>query len=432
MRIRHKIGRPGLAAAALALTALSAISPADAAALTLTEALQAAARNIDVAIASRAAAAAQADVAAADHAPLPQLTAKLSQIDLQNGVGPGNLLRDKRIDKSVGLDWTWERGDKRGLRTEAARRAASAAAADVDDVRLQQMLAAQAAFFDLLTAQERLADVSSIAQGAQQLASTAARREQAGDLAVQDAARAGIEAQRALADTLSARQDVQRARSLLALQTGLPAAGLEASGDWPAAPPDMSLAPAANWPGELLDQRADVRAAAERVRAAEAALEGARALRSTDVTWGASVDHYPGTSTRQVELRLQVPLQWGYRYEGENERARAQLDQARDQLEKTRRAAASELQQLRDAVQAAALRSRSYGDEIVPRSRQVLQRAETAYAKGAMPLGDLLDARRTLRATLLEALAVRAELAKAVAAWQLRTTPIDRFLSAAP
>ena len=57
----------------------------------------------------------------------------------------------------------------------------------------------------------------------------------------------------------------------------------------------------------------------------------------------------------------------------------------------------------------------------MPRSRAVSERAELAYRKGALPLTDLLDARRTLRAVLLDALAARADLAKASGAWQLRT-----------
>jgi len=416
MRIRQTLA--GLGAALAALAMLVPCANLHAATITLNDVLQAASRNLDVSIAARAAAAAQADVRAADQAPLPQLSGKLSQIDLQNGVGPGKVLRDKRIDKAVGIDWTWERGGKRGLRTEAARRAAAAAGADLDDVRLQQMLAAHAAFIDLLTAQERLAEVRELEAGTRQLAATAAKRLQAGDLAQQDAARAAIEAQRAGADTESALQDTQRARMALALQTGWPDDDLTARADWPLAPATGSDTTP---PADLLDQRADVRAAAERVRAAEAALAGARALRTSDVTWGASIDHFPGTSTRQVEVRAQMPLAWGERFEGEAARASALLDQARDQLDKTRRVAASDWRRLRSDMLSAAARERSYREEIVPRSREVLQRAETAYARGAMPLSDLLDARRTLRATLLEALAARSDLAKAVGAWQLRT-----------
>ena len=401
------------------IAALLTLPTAQAEAISLADALTAAASNLDVTIATRGLAAAQADITAADHAPLPQLSAKLSQIDLQNGIGGGNPLTQRRIDKGVGLDWTWERGNKRGLRTEAARRSAAAAAADVDEVRTLQQLATQAAFFDLLAAQGRIEQLTAIERSARQTAETARARLKAGDLALQDAARADIEAERVQADGASAQLDLQRAQFTLAQLTGreAQAASLSAKADWPAADTANTTVNV----DALLDLRADVRAAAERVRAAETALKGSGAQRQSDITWGASVDHYPGTSTRLVEFRLSMPLALGYRYEGEIGRSQAQLDQARDALEKTRRTAATELQRLRAEVATAALRAQRYSGEILPRSREVAERAEQAYNRGALPLTDLLDARRTLRAVLLEALAARTDLAKAQGAWQLRS-----------
>lgn len=426
MRIRQARARAriGLAAAWLAFGTFGAFgagsgrAAAAAGAITLDEVLAAASANVEVAIATQSLAAARADVAAADHAPLPQLSTKLSQIDLQNGIGPGSLLRDKRIDKGVGIDWTWERGDKRRLRTAAALGAADAAAADLQQVRLDQALAAQSAFFDLLLAQQRLVQVQAIERSAAELAGVAERRVRAGDLALQDAARAGIEADRARADSASARLDVQRARAALAVVVGRdPGSPLEAAGPWP----DAAAAGDSAALRERLEQRADVRAAVQRVRAAEAALEAARAQRATDVTWGVSLDHIPGTSTRQLELRASLPLQWGYRYEGEVARAQAQLAQTREQLDRTRRDAGAESERLGAEIAAAAERARRYDQDITPRSIEVAERAELAYRKGALGLTDLLDARRTLRAALIDQLAARADLAKAVVALQLRT-----------
>ncbi len=403
----------------LAALALAGLGTAQAATLSLDQALALARGNLDVSIAGRAAAAAQADIAAADHAPAPQLSAKLSQIDLQNGIGPGNLLADKRIDKGVGLDWTWERGDKRGLRTEAARRAAAAAESDLEEVRNQQVLASYSAFFDLLAAQGRQAQLVAIELSAQQTAETARARMKAGDVAMQDADRAVIEVERARIDVESAQLDLRRARGVLGQLIGreAEAATLEASADWPAGPPPEAAGPLE----PLIDSRADVRAATDRVRAAEAALQGAQAQRRSDITWGASLDHYPGTSTRQVELRLSMPLAFGYHFEGEIGRAQAQLDAARDALDKTRRSARTELERLQAELAIAALRAQRFDRDIVPRSRSVAERAELAYTKGALPLTDLLDARRTLRAVLLDAWTTRAGLAKAVGAWQLRS-----------
>jgi cobalt-zinc-cadmium efflux system outer membrane protein len=70
----------------------------------LAQVLQGARNNLDVQLAGESVAAARADVQSADHAPLPVLTAKTSQMDLQHGLGGGSLLGDKRIDKSPG--WT--------------------------------------------------------------------------------------------------------------------------------------------------------------------------------------------------------------------------------------------------------------------------------------------------------------------------------------
>ena len=390
--------------------------------LTLTQALTAARDNSDVALARHALTAARADITSADHAPLPVLSAKAASIDLQNGVGGGNVLTRKRIDKAIGIDWTWERGNKRALRTLVAQRNASAAEADVEEVQVQQLQTALAAYYDLLAAQERLRETADIENSAAALARLAARRVQAGDLSVQDAARTSIEAERAHTDTQAAEHDREQAALVLAQITAGSAAVQASGSDWPAL-----NTPAAN-PGstDLVAQaeaRADVRAALARVQAAQAALDNASAQRKSDWTLGASYDHFPGTSNRLLEVRVSVPLQWGYQFEGEIGRAQAEYALAQDALDKTRRLALLDLQHLQRVASNSAQRAASFDNGILPRARQVAQSAELAYTKGALPLTDLLDARRTLRATALEALSARLDYAKALGAWQLRTQP---------
>lgn len=415
-------------ALALPISAQTSPPPAQAPALTgqamsLAQALQAARNNLDVSLARRSLAAAQGDVTAADHAPTPVLTTKASQMDLQHGIGGGNLLSQKRIDKSLGMDWTWERGNKRELRTQAAQRNAAAAQADIEDMLVQQQQATAFAYFDLLAAQERIEQISAIARSATQLANTAARRVQAGDLSAQDAARTEIEAQRASTDLLSAGLDRQRAALTLAQLTGFSGPGvLLAQPDWPSTlKSDADLAAGTVYPS--VEARPDVRAALQRVEAARAALDVAAALKKADITLGTSLDHYPGTSTRQLEVRLQMPLYGlfgGYNFQGEVARAQALLDQSQDLLEKTRRAASTDLQRLQQDRQGAAARALSYESAILPRARKVADMAELAYSKGAMSLTELIDARRTLRTILIEDLAARTDHAKAAQAWQLR------------
>lgn len=388
--------------------------------VSLQQALQAAQDNLDVALARRTLAGAQADITSADRSPFPVLSASVNQIDLQNGNGSGNAWTEQRYDKSVGLDWTWERGNKRELRTLTAERAADAARAELDETGMQQRLAALSGFYDLLAAQERVAEVTQIERNAAELARIAARRLQAGDLSAQETARTEIEAQRASADLRQAELEQQRAALLLWQLTALAPAPeqLQARADWPALPAAPVAAAVLE---DLVEARADVRAARARVQAAQAALDGSSAQKKSDITWGVSYNHYPGTSTALMALRMQMPLQWGYGYEGEIGRASAQLALAESALEKTRRLARLELQRLQHELQSAAVRAGAYDTEILPRARRVAEGAELAYRKGALSLTDLLDARRTLRATVLDAVAARSEHAKALGAWQLRS-----------
>lgn len=390
---------------------------------TLAQALQAARNNLDVSLARRALAAAQGDVLAADHAPAPTIIAKAASIDLQNGIGSGNLFTQKRIDKSIGVDWTWERGNKRELRTASAQRSVAAAQADIEDIILQQQLATASSYFDLLAVQERISQVEAIARSAGQLADTAARRVKAGDLAAQDQARLEIEAQRATTDLLTAQLDRKRTALALAQLTGYSGASrLVAQPDWPyTLAADAASESAAKYPA--VEARPEVQAAQQRVEAARAALDLALAQKKADVTLGTTYDHFPSTSNRLLELRLQIPLYGvfgGYNFQGEIARAQAQLDQAEDQLEKTRRAASADLQRLQQDRQGTAARALSYEATILPRARKVAEMAELAYSKGAMSLTELIDARRTLRTILIEDLAARTDHAKAAQAWLIR------------
>lgn len=403
--------------------------PAFAQPLGLSEVLEAARNNRDVRLAQQEAVASRADILAANHAPLPVLSAKAAAGE-QIGLSNNALTSQRRIDKSLGLDWTWERGDKRALRTQAAQSQAAAAQAEVTEVLVQQQLAAKDAFFDLLAAQERVAHVQAMAHSAKQLATTAQKRLAAGDLSAQDFARVEIEAQRAQADAQSAQLEQQRAALALAQITGRqirsePVTQWRLQPQWPASSVPSLGAGEEAW----LQARGDVQAAQQRVLAAQAWMDNAQALKKIDPVLGLSLDAGANASNRLVELRLQFPLQTGYAYEGEMGRAIAQHAQAQEALEKVRLAAQSEWLGLQQDLTNSASRLQGYETLILPRARKVAEQAELAYSKGAIPLVDLLDARRTLRASLLEALSVQTEYAKAVTAWQLRSRPATAVAS---
>jgi len=421
MRIRHLF----FAGTALALLVLGPVPEALAQGtpqtLELPQVLQAARQNPDAQAAQRAAQAALADVRAANRAPAPVLSTGVSSIDLQRGTGAGSFWHDKTIDKSLGLDWTWERGNKREWRTEAAERAARAARADGQDTRVVQQIGALGAFYDLLAAQERLQILQDLAESAGALARSATLRLKAGDLSAQEASRIAIESERAQTELESARLTRQLAMQALAGWMGqaVPVSGWQAQGPWP----QWQVEPAAADIDALVEQRPDVVAARERLAAAQAALQAAQALTQADPTLGATFDHYPdGQQThRWLALRISVPLNGFSRFEGEIGRAQAQKDQASDLLAKARIQALAELQGLLQSWQGHRARLQAYATRILPQAQQVAMQAELAYNKGALSLTDLLDARRTLRSTQLEATVVQNDHAHALGAWQLRS-----------
>jgi cobalt-zinc-cadmium efflux system outer membrane protein len=411
-----------LAADAISPTAAPSLgTPAPASSvLGLQEVLQAARQSPEVLAAQRAVNAARAEVLSADRAPAPTLSAGVASIDLQNGNGSGSFWSQKRIDKSLGLDWTWERGNKRALRTETAAHSANAAQADSQEVLLLQQINAQAAFYDLLAAQQRLQAVQAIGQSAKQLAHSAQLRLKAGDLSAQDAARIQIEAERSRAEEQSAALDRQQAVWALSQFTGLavPRGGWQVQGEWPASTADTAQADALL--ETLIEQRPNVIAARERLAAAQTALQSAQALRQTDPSIGTSFDHFPGTSTRLMALRISMPLNGWQRFDGDIARALAQEEQSQALLQKTLLQAHADLGALVQARQISAQRLQIFESSILIQATQVAAQAETAYNKGGLTLTDLLDARRTLKTIQLEALAARNAHAKALGAWQLR------------
>lgn len=406
-----------------AFTMATPAAPNPPIALSLAQVLEAVQGNPDVLVALRNLDAAQADVLSAKRMPAPIFSTGVSSIDLHNGVGGGSLVTQKRLDKSLGVDWTWERGNKRALRTEQAERLVLAAQADSHETLVLQKIGALAAFYDLQAAQQRLQTLQNLAQSAEKLAQTAERRLKAGDLSAQDTARTQIEAARTQADLKTAQLDRQQAAQWLSTWTGLtvPAAGWQIQSDWPANA--TGSLPAADQIDALVELRSDVMAARTRLAAAQTAVESAQALRITDPTLGSTFDHIPnalGNTTRLLAFRIAMPLTTGHRFDGEIGRATAQEAQSRDVLKKTQIKARAELTALVQAWQASQSRLKIYEDSILPQAIRVATQAETAYNKGGLTLTDLLDARRTLQITQLDALAVRSEHAKAQGAWLLR------------
>jgi cobalt-zinc-cadmium efflux system outer membrane protein len=394
-----------------------ACSLAPAAALTLREAeLRLAEENRDVQAARRALEAAAAGAQIAGARPNPNLSIGSTGISPKNGIGSGPL-KDKIIDTTIRLDQVMERGDKRQLRSDAAEKIVRAAEHDVADALRSQRLALRQAYFDLKLAQEKLAIARDFAELSEKSLRATELRLKAGDISASDAARLRVDAMRAQNDFRSAQADRVRAQFVLAslIAAEKTAAGLEAGDPWPRGAAMEQI------PGrqkdDALDSRPDVRAAAQRVEAAETNRRLVQALQSRDITVGLQYEHFPENSGNTWGVGISIPLFVSYRYEGEIRRAESDWHGARDALERTRALAGAEAARTRSDIDAASERVERFRGSLLTEAKRAADAAEFAFQKGAVGVLELLDARRTFKSVQLEAANAEADFAKALAAW---------------
>ena len=78
----------------------------------------------------------------------------------------------------------------------------------------------------------------------------------------------------------------------------------------------------------------------------------------------------------------------------------------------------AEITQARADLEATRTRAERYRDNILDQARKAADGAEFAYQNGALGVTDLLDARRTFKATSLESEVAQANYAKALAFWE--------------
>ncbi|MEN1993389.1 MULTISPECIES: TolC family protein [Stenotrophomonas] len=396
-----------------ALIAALMIAPATVSALTLAEAERVMAQhNPDLLAAAIELRGTQGDAQSAARRPSPELSVGTSKISRQEGIGPGRW-KDKRVDSTLGLGWTWERGGKRGWRMRQADALVEAAQLSLLDGRRQQQVALREAYFGLKAAQElsRIAEEDRRAS-AESLAA-ADRQVATGAIALIERARLAVDDLKVADAAREAALGLREARHVLALLLGSDAdEALRADDAWP------RPASAATAAMATLDERVDLRAAEARVIAADAARALARSERRRDVQFGIEAEREPADIGGVTwGLSMSVPLGGATRWRGEQQRAEADYDAAVLERQQLRREAAAELDQLRHALAAAAQRRTAYEQLQGPAARKSMEGLELAYRRGAATLTDLLDARRSWREFESDLVDARLAHASALARW---------------
>ena len=369
-------------------------------------------------------AAAQRDIAAVR--PNPTLSLNSSSISSNPGTGPGPL-NQKRIDTVLRIDQPIERGGKRELRMDAAEGLEQAARGDALDALRTQLAALRGAYYDLKQAEEKVQILAETAQLFGRTLAAAQARLKAGDLAAADVAKVQVDYERAQNDARAAQSDLSRSRLALAYLVGEArgADELRASDAWPAiekpAPDVLERALQ-----RAVEERPDVVAARARVSAAEKLRDLARSQQTRDITIGAQYERYPSNiPSDSIGIGISLPLFTGNDFSADIRRAEVDRYAAIDALDRTRLVAGNELRRAAADLAAAADRLERYDASLLEAAQRTAQAVEFAFQRGATSVLEVLDARRTLRAVRLEALAARTDHAKALAAWRASLTTVD-------
>jgi cobalt-zinc-cadmium efflux system outer membrane protein len=152
----------------------------------------------------------------------------------------------------------------------------------------------------------------------------------------------------------------------------------------------------------------------------------ARSQRTRDLTLGAQYEHYPGSiPTNSIGFGVSFPLFLGNDFSGDIEKAEVERNAALDALDRARAVALTEIRRTETDLATAVERLERYETTLLRAARRTADAAEFSFQRGASSVLEVLDARRTLRAVQLEALAARADHAKALAAWRASRTTAE-------
>ena len=298
----------------------------------------------------------------------------------------------------VGIGYTFERGQKRQHRLQAARDATAVTEAQVaDTVRTLSFNVAQQ-FVNVLLAQANIdlsqADLDSF----QQTVTISQERYRAGDISEGDLLKIKLQLLQFQTDLSSAQVAKLQALASLRVLMG-----------FNAVPHDYDVAgqltyePLASKLDDLdaaaLRQRADLRAAQQGVRAAQSQMALAYANGKQDLGTEFSYSHVSGFSGSSLFFNIPLPI--FDRNQGEKARTRYALDQAQFTSQAAEQTVHTDVSSAYDAAQTDEEIVKLYLSGYLKQAQDSREISEYAYRGGAATLLDLLDAERSYRSTQL-------------------------------
>ena len=333
--------------------------------------------------------------AAAVAARYPQVTS-LDDPNLGFSTAPGsawspNASYAARVEFSQKIPYA----GKRGLRGAAVRAETAAAEEEVEDVRLELAEAARSALADYLLAVKAAGVAEENAKLLREFRRNAETRYRAGQGQQQDVLQAEVELarqeERAIALRRARLVAVARLNTLMHLAPDAPLPPPAEADTSPPLPEPARLREAAGG-------RPDVRAAAARVAAGEAALDLALREYKPDVeVLGAYDGFWQGAGGRPLQWQLGVRTNLPVRYARRDaavEEARANIARRRAELARLTDRINYEVQEAFERLREAEAVVRLYEAKALPAAEANVKEAQAAYTNNKVPFLNLIEAQR--------------------------------------
>lgn len=343
--------------------------------------------NPDLAAAALDAKAIEGRVLQAGLKPNPELST-----EFENFAGTGSVGVVHSLELTVQLAQRFELGGKRSRRTEAAE-AERLEAEREQQLRQADVLAGAArSFYEVLAAQQRLANREELAGLAEKIHATVSDRVSAGKVAPVEEIRASVAAASARLEVEKTRRELAAARDRLAALWGSPAAGFQrVAGSFriPDPPPGSDRAvPQPDRSPDLLRLDAEE-------RARQAALERELADGKPDLTLSGGFRWLNEYRDGALVAGLSIPLTWNDKRQGAIAEARVRLDQTRAlRLAEQNRLRAA-LTQSRQDYENARQTALSLEQSVLPAAWSAFETVQEGYRQGKTDYLDVLDAQRT-------------------------------------
>ena len=372
----------------LSLILLYASDRASATDLTLDEAVNAALDHNPALLAARQ------RVAAATGAAIQARLWNNPVIELSAEDMPTDDLGLSRSKNLVGVSQTLPFPGKKSLDAHSAGQAVRVAESASRASELGVIRDVKIAYYRVLATDRRMVIAQQLVELAESLATTAAKRVEAGAAAAQEQLRAEIELERARAELANLRREQTEARQSLATLMGQPGnAEFALTGALSEA---VELSTLAQTHDQLLRTQPRLAAAmAERERA-EFELLRARLDSLPDVTLGVAGGREAASNEDIVEFRVSLPLPLFDHGQGRRREALAKSRMAGAELTATEYRLLQELVSLEARLRAAAEQVAAYRQRILPKAEEALRMVQGGFDAGKFGFIDLLDTQRTV------------------------------------